>query len=404
VIVALFNTLRPAHAKPGVKLIDSLGSWRAYADVLLCIGLVAQGGCKADTPRGAPPRAASMQAAERKTLVEASAARAQVASSKPRNRLLQSTVVWTRGGPSGKGIEEFGRLIDGALDADLNVYLLDRSTSTIVVLDSLGHYLRTIGRSGRGPGELSDPLALLHDDAHTLFVLDNVNGVQAFDTRAAPIAASRSIRLPLSAQDICLYGDHLIAYGSLQGHSIHEIDKDGSLLKSFGDYLGPKQHPQHLPAFNDIGKVACFPKQGIVISTTLFFGQVRAFRVSDGTVLWTDSVPGFVAWTVLTTPASYSIGPSVSSGADKQYVLRPLDSVHVVAQSRRWEAVTASQSAGDSVEVVKTCVLNIRRPGCLVAGVSYPAIVSSRSGMSLTLQEDEYWNASLAKVRLTRSP
>jgi hypothetical protein len=55
------------------------------------------------------------------------------------------------GGPAGEG---FSAVTDIAVDARGRLLVLDRGQSGVLVFDSLGRYERTIGRRGRGPGEL----------------------------------------------------------------------------------------------------------------------------------------------------------------------------------------------------------------------------------------------------------
>jgi hypothetical protein len=300
--------------------------------------------------------------------------------------------VWEKGGPDGVGAEEFGILVDAALDAKLNAYILDRATSSVKVFHRDGRFLRSIGRSGHGPGELSDPLAMVHDRVHTLYLLDRVNGLLVVDTDPSDPRSSRSIRLPFIASDVCVFGNNLVAYGSHDGHPVHVLSASGELLRSLGEYVGPKEHPQHLPAYNDIGKVACFPDAGIVVSTNALFPYISAHRVADGKMLWSDSLPGFVPYGVVTTPKAYSIGQH-RWGSDKQYVLQPVDENHVIVQSRRLK---------DQVEVIKTCVLNIHRPGCVTQTTGLPALMSISAGHSISIRENEYWYAALWRVTPVR--
>ncbi|MCY3762164.1 MAG: 6-bladed beta-propeller, partial [Gemmatimonadetes bacterium] len=61
--------------------------------------------------------------------------------------------------------QHFGMLQAAAFDAAGNLYLLDVDARTIVVVDSTGGFVRTIGQSGNGPGEFDFPrdLAILPD-------------------------------------------------------------------------------------------------------------------------------------------------------------------------------------------------------------------------------------------------
>jgi hypothetical protein len=298
--------------------------------------------------------------------------------------------VWAKGGPESEGEMAFGILADATIDAQLSTYLLDRATLNVRVLDREGNLRRVIGRSGRGPGEFSRPLAVQHDGEHTLYVLDDVNGLVAVDTDATDLKGSRSFRLPFPASDFCFMGDRIVVYGAHDGHPLHVLSAAGEVLRSFGEYLGPREHPRHQPAYNDLGKVACFPDAGVVVTTTRYFPQVSAYNVKTTELIWRDSMPAFVPYAVIADERFYSIGQQ-QQGSDKHHVLRPIDASHVLVQSKR---VTAS---GDEI---KSCVYSLRQPHCEKMQADFPSLVASRGGYSVALAEDEYSYAALLKVQL----
>ncbi len=341
--------------------------------------VVASAACSSDSPERTAPQSAA-DSAERP---EAEGGHSSLVS-------LALDTVWSTGGPEDKDAMAFGVLADATLDAQLNVYLLDRATLNVHVLSRSGGYSRSIGRSGRGPGELSNPLALQHDGGHTLFVLDEMNGLLIIDTDAADLRTSRSIRLPFPATDFCLMNERIIVYGSHRGHTVHELSASGDVLRSFGEYQGPSEHPRHQPAYNNYGKIACFPDADVVVTTTRFFPVVSAYQFATATLLWSDSLPGFVPYGVVTTPEFYSIGQH-QSGSDKQYVLRPLSISHVIAQSIR---------ETDANELIKTCVYSLANGTCDVHSTTLPALVAFRDGYAVSVTESDYWYAALWKLQL----
>lgn len=306
------------------------------------------------------------------------------------NRYSVSTdTIWSRG--SAEDLEDaFGVLTDAALDTFGNAFLLDKATLNIHEFDSIGRFVKDIGRSGRGPGELSNPRSLFWLPGDSLIVIDEVNGIVVYAlNRQGVVPQTRSIPLPFAAQDACRFKSHYIVFAGHSGKLLHEFSDNGTLLRSFGEFLGPTQHPHHQPAFNDMGKVACFPDSDIVVTSSRIFSSIRAYRVSDGRLLWTDSIPGAVPYTVLTTPKMYSIGQP-RSGSDHQYVLRPFTGDQVLAQSRRIQ---------DSTEVIKTCVLRIRAPGCVFVSKSLPAILVRNRHWAISIKEEDAWRASLVHLR-----
>ncbi|WP_291164807.1 6-bladed beta-propeller [Gemmatimonas sp. UBA7669] len=302
---------------------------------------------------------------------------------------LSMDTLWSRGSLSGAD-DAFGSLVDAALGDHGSVFLLDKATLSIHVFDSTGQFVQDIGRSGRGPGELSKPRSLLWLPGDTLMVLDEVNGIVLFaQSQLQEIPRARNIPLPLEGQDACRFRSNYIVTAVHDGKLLHVFSDRGELIRSFGEFLGPTQYPHHRPAFNDRGKVACFPESDVVVTSSFYFSEIRAYRVSDGRLLWTDSIPGSVPYTILTTQQMYSIGQP-RSGSDHQYVLRPYSENQVIAQSRRTK---------DSVEVIKTCVLRIHAPGCMYVSQSLPAIPSKQNQWALLLQEHDFWRASLVHLR-----
>lgn len=76
-----------------------------------------------------------------------------------------------------------------AVDGAGRIYALSRETQEIVVFDSTGRQLRTIGRRGRGPGEFLDASGLDWDAAGRLHVVDPPNQRYAvFDTSGRYVA------------------------------------------------------------------------------------------------------------------------------------------------------------------------------------------------------------------------
>ena len=59
------------------------------------------------------------------------------------------------GGPEARGDYAFGNGIRFVVDEEASIYVLDTQDAHIKVFDKTGKYVRTIGRKGQGPGELS---------------------------------------------------------------------------------------------------------------------------------------------------------------------------------------------------------------------------------------------------------
>jgi hypothetical protein len=83
---------------------------------------------------------------------------------------------------SGQAPEQgFAFIVDATDDARGRLLVLDRAQSSVWVFDSVGQFVRSIGRRGRGPGELLEPIRV-SAIADTIYVSDpNQARMQLFD-------------------------------------------------------------------------------------------------------------------------------------------------------------------------------------------------------------------------------
>ncbi|MEJ2722397.1 MAG: hypothetical protein P8181_14855, partial [bacterium] len=65
-------------------------------------------------------------------------------------------LLWRAGGDEASDVL-FGTVVEILLDDDGNTYMLDQQLSEIKLYDAEGRFLRTLGRSGEGPGEFNRP-------------------------------------------------------------------------------------------------------------------------------------------------------------------------------------------------------------------------------------------------------
>jgi hypothetical protein len=79
------------------------------------------------------------------------------------------------GAMDGDGPDVFGSIADVELGPEGEVYILDNQASEIRVFGPDGVYVRTFGRAGQGPGELSRAAGIAFDTAGTLWVMNQGN-------------------------------------------------------------------------------------------------------------------------------------------------------------------------------------------------------------------------------------
>jgi hypothetical protein len=79
---------------------------------------------------------------------------------------------YTVGAADGAEWESFTHIAHMAFDGDDNLYVLDRGAGKVFVFDSAGTFVRAIGKSGSGPGELTFPVQLAVTREGTVVVSD----------------------------------------------------------------------------------------------------------------------------------------------------------------------------------------------------------------------------------------
>ncbi len=89
-------------------------------------------------------------------------------------------------GDADEGPASFGDVRGIAVDRGNRLYVLDYKDQQVRMFDSLGRFVRAIGRNGRGPGEFSQPNGLALDPRDHLVVYDPSNArASVFDTAGA---------------------------------------------------------------------------------------------------------------------------------------------------------------------------------------------------------------------------
>jgi 6-bladed beta-propeller len=94
----------------------------------------------------------------------------------------EARVVFEVGAADGAGADVFGAVGDVGFDGAENLYVLDRLNARVVVFDSTGRFVRSIGRRGGGPGEFGAPQQMAVSRAGEVIVSDAARrGLAVFD-------------------------------------------------------------------------------------------------------------------------------------------------------------------------------------------------------------------------------
>jgi hypothetical protein len=141
-----------------------------------------------------------------------------------------------------------GELIDAVVTATGEVVVLDGSHGMLRVYDRSGGALLTVGQPGEGPGEFEDPVAVANGPGDTILVADRMAMIHRFVRGPNEWAfIDRISTNEVQPEDVCSLDGRIFVYGkryavdetsedglpSFAG-TIHEIDSDGSVVRSFG--------------------------------------------------------------------------------------------------------------------------------------------------------------------------
>lgn len=138
---------------------------------------------------------------------------------------------------------EFGLIQSVVGSRDGHVFVLDSRMHTVRAFDPSGRFIARFGRPGSGPNEFRAPLAMKLSTDDDLIILDPANArLNVARYRDGALIGAGSIPIPLPALDFCVLGDRIFLLGYREERIIHEIDRAGTLLRSFGtppDAAGP---------------------------------------------------------------------------------------------------------------------------------------------------------------------
>lgn len=113
----------------------------------------------------------------------------------PDRRLdLALDTIYTIGAIAGESWETFGSIEQVAFDSAGRLYVFDQQNSRIVVVGPDGGFLREIGKSGGGPGELNMPIAMaVAQDGSIVINGVGAQGVTLFDAEGEFVETVRLI-------------------------------------------------------------------------------------------------------------------------------------------------------------------------------------------------------------------
>jgi len=124
-----------------------------------------------------------------------------------------------------------------AISVDLlgNIHVVDSGQNKILVFSKKGEFLKSLGRSGQGPGDLLAPEKICFDAANTMYVYESANGrIQSFNSKGEYI---RGFKVYKYIQALRVWGKRIYCVCKQQVPNnplIEILDLDGKMLGVIG--------------------------------------------------------------------------------------------------------------------------------------------------------------------------
>jgi hypothetical protein len=145
--------------------------------------------------------------------------------------------VWSVGGAGGRDEEVFSFIQDITTDSYGNVYACDSREDRVAVFDRDGRLVRSIGRTGAGPGDLARPRVIEVDDRGRLHVLEWTNlRVSLFSPDGVFTGSFRIDGIPSDAMGF--HGDEVLLMLRSDEHPeqlVVTVDREGRRTGGFGE-------------------------------------------------------------------------------------------------------------------------------------------------------------------------
>jgi hypothetical protein len=188
--------------------------------------------------------------------------------------------------------DSLGVIGDVAADGQGRLFALDVQRKTIVMTPRPGAGPVSVGRAGRGPGELTAPISLAMDPGGRLMVLDpGTMRIEVFRTDDAGTHRTGALPLAFPAEDLVACDGRLFLLGSWNFNLIHEISPaDGRIVRSFAPDATAAD--DLMAGYRSSGYLGCGPGPALTFLPMLRPVLTR-FSVATGALIGRVQIPGY---------------------------------------------------------------------------------------------------------------
>lgn len=312
----------------------------------------------------------------------------------------------TIGSANTEGPALFARIRSVAMDKAGNVYVLDAGSQAVRSFSQTGRHIGTGGRSGRGPGDFTDPVMIAHDGMSLLYVADSYAGVSIFDTEDGKITYRTRFAAELRPTAICLLRGDLIVAAFHNNRVLHVFGKDGSFKRSMGDYFHTTGS-EGLKAISNTGELAvgCDESTGIAMVAQRAGNVLIAYDL-NGRVAWRDTLPEFLGSKVLEDRKRPGSFITVFGKFEIETILSVTPNLLVV-QAHHQDRKRARSPSGTPTTTaidhgIVTYVLAKESGRVLSRAYGLPFLGSTGNGVTVAYDDDPFPRAFVMGVRARR--
>jgi outer membrane protein assembly factor BamB len=187
----------------------------------------------------------------------------------------------------------FGTITSAEIGGDGTIYVADYSAANIRAFDPRGRHLRTFGRRGRGPGEFSNPVSLLHDGDSTLYAIQSYSASAILTATADRMMLQRTFGPDQHYRSACVLDGDLIVAGWRDGRLLHVVGERGEPVRSFGEGWSADTIPAVREMANRAGgALTCDPATGRIVLVQGGGARIRSYS-RNGQLVWESVLPDF---------------------------------------------------------------------------------------------------------------
>lgn len=185
------------------------------------------------------------------------------------------------------------RLLSGS-----RIAVLDRLSHLGMLFDGAGSLLSEFGARGQGPGEWLGPASLATTGPMRLaLVSEGLARIHEYVIAGDRIQLESERRLDFLPRSVCGGERRLFVLGERQGYTVHEVDREGAVINSFG---APVERPDRLLGEWDVatyewtasGFLVCFPRLQVLVHVPQHLASISAYTW-DGELVWRNQLPGW---------------------------------------------------------------------------------------------------------------